>query len=314
MRHAATQSAAGTQRHVIIVASVSPASTASAPSRLIRADGGQAGGGRAHRSRDYAGASALVELQYRRNDVAFTRGSFRLRGENGGRAPERSSRTAPGAWSLFGDEIDAALSEFDPLTGERHGQKLEEIHIYANSHYVTPRPTLAQAIRHQGRARRNRLEELTNGRKAAGVPSACSSAAPFDLEMMETTGFCKSASRTTPAICPAAVPGEPRHRRYSNTCPENALLIIDESHVTVPQIGGMERGDFAPQIHPRRIRLPPAVLPWTTAPSASKNSKRFRTGQIVYVSATPGPYELDQELRHHRRTNHSPHRPRSTPR
>ena len=255
MRHAATQSLLE-RNDVIIVASVSCiygiGSVETYSRMVVKLEvGGQ------HRSR-YAGARHSSRLQYRRNDVAFTRGSFRLRGENVDVFTLRSSRTAPGAMVLFGEEIES-LEEFDPLTGERTGTHRSEIHIYANSHYVTPRPTLNQAI--VGIKEELQGTASTSWSPTAGCwrPSGLQQRCTFDLEMMETTGSCKSIENYSRYLS-GRKKGEQRHRLYSNTCRKTRLLIIDESHVTVPQIGGMERGDLRAQIHSRRIRLPPAVL------------------------------------------------------
>ena len=178
-------------------------------------------------------ARALVELQYRRNDAAFQRGAFRMRGETVDIFP---SHYEDRAWriTLFGDEIEA-IQEFDPLTGEMTAS-LESVTIYANSHYVTPRPTLAQAIADIKTELKERLAELTAEGKLLEA-ERLQQRTTFDIEMMETTGSCKGIENYSRYLS-GRNPGEPPPTLFEYL-PENALLIVDESHVTVPQIGGM---------------------------------------------------------------------------
>src|SRR5271165_3873395 len=230
MRHAATQ-ALLERNDVIIVASVSCiygiGSVESYARMVVKLEvGGQI-------DRDKL-AKALVDLQYRRNDTAFQRGSFRLRGETVDIWP---SHLEDRAWriSLFGDEVDG-LSEFDPLTGEIAG-KLEQVTVYANSHYVTPRPTLIQAIASIKAELRERLAELTAEGKLLEA-ERLQQRTTFDIEMMETTGSCKGIENYSRYLS-GRNPGEPPPTLFEYL-PEDALLIVDESHVTVPQLGGME--------------------------------------------------------------------------
>jgi excinuclease ABC subunit B len=228
----------------------------------------------------------LVELQYKRNDTAFARGAFRVRGDSVEIFPAHYEDRA---WrlSLFGDEIEA-IHEFDPLTGERTGE-LNSITIYANSHYVTPRPTLQQAakdikadliiqlakFREEGKLlEAQRLEQRTN----------------FDLEMMESTGHCAGIENYSRYLT-GREPGSPPPTLFEYL-PEDALLVVDESHVTVPQIGGMYRGDFKRKstLWEFGFRLPSCV---DNRPLKFEEWEAMRP-QTVYVSATPGPWELEQ--------------------
>ena len=282
MRHAATQSLLE-RNDVIIVASVSCIYGIGSVETYSRMVVKLEVGGRIDRD---TLAKALVELQYRRNDVAFGRGSFRLRGEN---VDVHPAQFEDRAWRivLFGDEIES-LEEFDPLTGERTAT-LREIHIYANSHYVTARPTLTQAIVSIKEELKARLDELVaNGRllEAERLQQRCT----FDLEMMETTGSCKSIENYSRYLS-GRKQGEPPPTLFEYL-PENALLIIDESHVTVPQIGGMERGDYARKsiLAEFGFRLPSCI---DNRPLKFAEWDAFRP-QTVFVSATPGPWEMER--------------------
>ena len=232
-------------------------------------------------------AKALVDLQYRRNDTAFQRGTFRLRGETVDIFP---SHYEDRAWrvTLFGDEIEA-IHEFDPLTGEKTAE-LNEITVYANSHYVTPRPTLTQAIRDIKVELKQRLEELTAEGKLLEV-ERLQQRTTFDIEMMETTGSCKGIENYSRYLT-GRNPGEPPPTLFEYL-PENALLIVDESHVTVPQIGGMYRGDFDAQVDPGGVRLPPAVLRRQPAAEVRGVGDAIRP-LTIFVSATPGPWEMER--------------------
>ncbi len=229
MRHAATQSLLE-RNDVVIVASVSCiygiGSVETYAKMVVKLEIG----GRIDRDRL---AKGLVELQYRRNDAAFQRGTFRLRGETVDIFP---SHYEDRAWrvTLFGDEIEA-IAEFDPLTGEVTA-KLDAITVYANSHYVTPRPTLTQAIRDIKIELKDRLGELTAQGKLLEV-ERLQQRTTFDIEMMETTGSCKGIENYSRYLSGRNA-GEPPPTLFEYL-PENALLIVDESHVTVPQIGGM---------------------------------------------------------------------------
>ena len=282
MRHAATQ-ALLERNDVIIVASVSCIYGIGSVETYSRMVVKLEVGGKI--DRDTLG-KALVELQYRRNDVAFQRGSFRMRGENVDVYPAQFEDRA---WRvvLFGDEIES-LEEFDPLTGERTGT-LNEIHVYANSHYVTPRPTLNQAIVGIKDELKHRLDELVaNGRllEAERLQQRCT----FDLEMMETTGSCKSIENYSRYLS-GRKSGEPPPTLFEYL-PENALLIVDESHVTVPQIGGMERGDYARKsvLSEFGFRLPSCI---DNRPLKFAEWEALRP-QTIFVSATPGPWEMER--------------------
>src|SRR6201996_114054 len=234
MRHAATQALLN-RNDVIVVASVSciyGIGSVETYSKMVAKL--EVGG---HVDRDRL-AKALVDLQYRRNDTAFSRGSFRLRGEIVDIFP---SHYEDRAWrvALFGDEIES-VHEFDPLTGEKTAD-LKEVTVYANSHYVTPRPTLAQAIRDIKIELKERLAELNTEGKLLEM-QRLEQRTTFDIEMIETTGSGKSIENYSRYLT-GRKEGEPPPTLFEYL-PENALLIVDESHVTVPQIGGMFRGDF----------------------------------------------------------------------
>jgi excinuclease ABC subunit B len=282
MRHAATQ-ALLERSDVIIVASVSCiygiGSVETYSKMVVRLEtGGQI-------DRDTL-AKALVDLQYRRNDVAFARGSFRLRGEVVDIFP---SQYEDRAWrvTLFGDEIEK-ISEFDPLTGEQTAL-LENISIYANSHYVTPRPTLNQAVARIKRELKARLDEFVAAGKLLEA-ERLQQRTTFDIEMMETTGACKGIENYSRYLS-GREPGEPPPTLFEYL-PENALLVVDESHVTVPQIGGMFKGDFSRKsiLSDYGFRLPSCI---DNRPLKFEEWEAFRP-QTVFVSATPGPWEMER--------------------
>ena len=196
----------------------------------------------------------FVELQYRRNDHNFARGAFRVRGDTIELFPAHYEDRA---WrlSLFGDEIEA-IHEIDPLTGEKTAA-LQSIKIYANSHYVTPRPTLLQAIEQIKRDLKLRLDELHSGGKLLGGAAARTA---HHLRSRNDRGDRQlRRHRELFALSDRAQPGEPPPT-FFEYMPRDALVFVDESHVTVPQLGGMFRGDWMRKIDPRRIRLPAAVL------------------------------------------------------
>ncbi|MEE8334553.1 MAG: DEAD/DEAH box helicase family protein, partial [Alphaproteobacteria bacterium] len=235
MRHAATR-ALLERRDVIIVASVSCiygiGSVETYSEMTLRLKTGESA------QRDQL-LRRFVELQYRRNDQNFTRGAFRVRGDLVEIFPAHYEASA---WriSLFGDEIES-IHEFDPLTGEKTGQ-LDNITVYPNSHYVTPKPTVRQAIKGIKEELRTRLDEL-NAQNKLLEAQRLEQRTIFDLEMLETTGFCSGIENYSRYLTGRA-PGEPPPTLFEYL-PEDALLIVDESHVTVPQLGGMYRGDFA---------------------------------------------------------------------
>jgi excinuclease ABC subunit B len=226
----------------------------------------------------------LVAQQYKRNEMGFVRGTFRLRGDSLELWP---SHYEDSAWriSFFGDEIEA-ITEFDPLTGNRIAS-LESIKVYANSHYVTPGPTLMQAthairhelterlkeLNHEGRLiESQRLEQRTN----------------FDLEMIAATGSCAGIENYSRFLT-GRLPGEPPPTLFEYL-PENAMLFVDESHVTVPQIGGMSRGDRVRKVTLAEygFRLPSCI---DNRPLKFEEWEAMRP-QTVHVSATPGPWEM----------------------
>jgi len=282
MRHSATQSLLE-RNDVVIVASVSCIYGIGSVETYGRMVVKLEAGGRIDRD---TLARALVELQYRRNDVSFSRGNFRLRGDSVDIWP---SHLEDRAWriSLFGDEVEK-ISEFDPLTGEIN-KALDQAHIYANSHYVTPRPTLQQAIKDIKVELQNRLAQFTAEGKlleAERLQQRCT----FDIEMMETTGSCKSIENYSRYLSGRS-PGEPPPTLFEYL-PENALLIVDESHVTVPQIGGMARGDAARKgiLSEFGFRLPSCL---DNRPLRFEEWENFRP-QTIFVSATPGPWEMER--------------------
>jgi excinuclease ABC subunit B len=282
MRHAATQ-ALLERNDVIIVASVSCiygiGSVETYAKMVVKLEVGGA------IDRDKL-AKGLVDLQYRRNDAAFARGTFRLRGEIVDIYP---SHYEDRAWrvSLFGDEIEA-IHEFDPLTGEKTAQ-LDAITVYANSHYVTPRPTLAQAITDIKIELKQRLAELTAQGKLLEI-ERLTQRTTFDIEMMETTGSCKGIENYSRYLS-GRNPGEPPPTLFEYL-PENALLVVDESHVTVPQIGGMYKGDFNRKsvLADFGFRLPSCI---DNRPLKFEEWERFRP-LTVFTSATPGPWEMER--------------------
>ena len=282
MRHAATQSLLE-RNDVVIVASVSCIYGIGSVETYSRMVVKLEVGGKIARE---ALTKALVEMQYRRNDAAFQRGTFRVRGENVDIFP---SHYEDQAWrvTLFGDEIES-IDEFDPLTGERT-TKLSEISIYANSHYVTPRPTLNQATIGIKQELKLRLDGLVAEGKLLEA-ERLQQRTTFDLEMMETTGSCKGIENYSRYLS-GRNPGEPPPTLFEYL-PENALLIVDESHVTVPQIGGMERGDFARKsiLSEFGFRLPSCI---DNRPLKFEEWQSFRP-QTLFVSATPGPWEMER--------------------
>jgi excinuclease ABC subunit B len=228
----------------------------------------------------------FVELQYRRNDTAFMRGVFRVRGDTIEIFPAHYEDRA---WriSLFGDEVEA-IHEFDPLTGEKTAA-LESVRIYANSHYVTPRPTLLQAIVGIKQELKERLEWL-NARGKLLEAQRLEQRTVFDLEMIEATGACAGIENYSRFLSGRQA-GEPPPTLFEYL-PDNALLFVDESHVTVPQLGGMFKGDYARKstLAEYGFRLPSCT---DNRPLKFEEWEGMRP-QTVYVSATPGPWELEQ--------------------
>ncbi len=282
MRHSATQ-ALLERNDVVIVASVSCIYGIGSVETYSRMVVKLERGGRIDRD---ALVKGLVEQQYRRNDAFFARGTFRVRGESVDIWP---SHLDDRAWrvSLFGDEIDG-IREFDPLTGEITGE-MERIAIYANSHYVTPRPTLTQAIAQIKVELKERLAQLEAEGKLL-ERQRLEQRTIFDIEMMETTGSCKGIENYSRYLT-GRNPGEPPPTLFEYL-PENAVLIVDESHVTVPQIGGMYRGDYARKsiLSEFGFRLPSCT---DNRPLKFEEWDAYRP-QTVFVSATPGPWEMER--------------------
>jgi excinuclease ABC subunit B len=228
----------------------------------------------------------LVALQYRRNDNAFARGNFRVRGDNLEIFPSHYEDTA---WrvSFFGDEIEEIV-EFDPLTGKKAAH-LDSIKVYANSHYVTPGPTLKQAmeaIRHELAERLKELQAEGRLLEAQRLEQRTN----FDLEMIAATGSCAGIENYSRFLT-GRLPGEPPPTLFEYL-PDNALLFIDESHQTVPQIGAMARGD-----HRRKITL--AEYGFRLPSCIDNRPLRFNEWdamrpQTTFVSATPGPWEMNE--------------------
>ena len=228
----------------------------------------------------------LTELQYKRNDMNFVRGTFRVRGDNIELFP---AHLEDRAWriSLFGNEIEE-IWEFDPLTGEKTNS-LEKITIFANSHYVTPRPTLQQAVKLIASELQQRLVEFNVANKLLEA-QRIEQRTQFDIEMIEATGSCNGIENYSRYLS-GRKQGEPPPTLFEYL-PENALLIIDESHVTIPQIGAMYKGDFARKstLADYGFRLPSCL---DNRPLKFEEWESFRP-QTIFVSATPGKWELEQ--------------------
>ena len=228
----------------------------------------------------------LTELQYRRNDTNFVRGAFRVRGDSVELFP---AHLEDSAWriSLFGDEIEA-IFEFDPLTGSKNAV-LDSITIFANSHYVTPRPTLQQACKQIKQELKGRIAEFTANNQLLEA-QRIEQRTQFDVEMIEATGACAGIENYSRYLSGRG-PGEPPPTLFEYL-PENALLIIDESHVTVPQLGAMYKGDFARKstLSNYGFRLPSCL---DNRPLKFEEWEGFRP-QTIFVSATPGKWELER--------------------
>ncbi len=228
----------------------------------------------------------LVALQYKRSGGDFSRGVFRVRGDTIELFPAHYEDRA---WRIgfFGDEVES-IAEFDPLTGKKT-QDLEFVKVYANSHYVTPRPTLIQSIQGIKTELKQRLEELyAQGRLLEA--QRLEQRTLFDIEMLEATGSCQGIENYSRYLT-GRRPGEPPPTLFEYL-PDNALVFIDESHVTVPQIGGMYRGDFRRKatLAEYGFRLPSCM---DNRPMRFEEWEAMRP-QTVHVSATPGKWEMEQ--------------------
>jgi len=282
MRHAATR-ALLERDDVIIVASVSciygigSVETYGAMTQDLKAE---------HEYNQRQVMADLVAQQYRRNDQAFQRGSFRVRGDVLEVFP---AHLEDRAWrlSFFGDELESIV-EFDPLTGERTGS-FEQIRIYANSHYVTPKPTMQQALISIKKELRQRLDQLVDDGKLLEA-QRLEQRTNFDLEMLEATGVCNGIENYSRYLTGRA-PGEPPPTLFE-FIPDHAIVFADESHVSIPQIGGMYRGDHRRKftLAEHGFRLPSCM---DNRPLKFEEWDAMRP-QSVYVSATPSNWELEQ--------------------
>lgn len=228
----------------------------------------------------------LVALQYKRNDAAFARGNFRVRGDNLEIFP---SHYEDNAWriSFFGDDIEEIV-EFDPLTGKK-AASLDYVKVFPNSHHVTPGPTLKQAMEAIKHELSERLKELTEAGRLLEA-QRLEQRTNFDLEMIAATGACAGIENYSRFLT-GRLPGEPPPTLFEYL-PDNALLFVDESHQTVPQIGAMARGD-----HRRKVTL--AEYGFRLPSCIDNRPLRFNEWdamrpQTVSVSATPGGWEMEQ--------------------
>ncbi|MGH7110429.1 MAG: excinuclease ABC subunit UvrB [Stellaceae bacterium] len=282
MRHAATR-AILERRDVVVVASVSCIYGIGSAETYSQMTLSLAQGDRIDRRHLLA---HLVELQYRRNDNNFLRGAFRVRGDTIEIFPAHYEDRA---WrlSLFGDQIEA-IHEIDPLTGEKVAA-LQAIKVYANSHYVTPRPTLLQAIEEIKRDLKLRLDELHRDGKLLEA-QRLEQRTTFDVEMIEATGSCAGIENYSRYLT-GRQPGEPPPT-FFEYMPRDALVFIDESHVTIPQLGGMFGGDWTRKstLAEYGFRLPSCT---DNRPLKFSEWETLR-GPTVFVSATPGRWELER--------------------
>ncbi|MCE5974264.1 excinuclease ABC subunit UvrB [Sinirhodobacter sp. WL0062] len=230
--------------------------------------------------------SDLVAQQYKRLDAAFQRGSFRVKGDTVDLWP---AHLEDRAWrfSFFGEELESII-EFDPLTGQKT-DNFKQIRIYANSHYVTPRPTLQQAIKHIKVELAQRLKQFNDEGKLLEA-QRLEQRTNFDLEMLEATGVCNGIENYSRYLTGRA-PGEPPPTLFE-FIPDNAIVFADESHVTVPQIGGMYRGDYRRKftLAEHGFRLPSCM---DNRPLKFEEWDAMRP-QSVFVSATPAAWEMEQ--------------------
>ena len=228
----------------------------------------------------------LIAQQYKRNDQAFQRGTFRVRGDSLEIWPAHLDDRA---WrlSFFGEELETIV-EFDPLTGEKT-DKFERIRIYANSHYVTPRPTMQQAVIKIKKELRVRLDQLVGDGKLLEA-QRLEQRTNFDLEMLEATGVCNGIENYSRYLTGRA-PGEPPPTLFE-FIPDNAIVFADESHVSVPQIGGMYKGDYRRKFNlaEHGFRLPSCM---DNRPLKFEEWDAMRP-QSVFVSATPAAWEIEQ--------------------
>ncbi|MBP9999199.1 MAG: excinuclease ABC subunit UvrB [Proteobacteria bacterium] len=282
MRHSATR-AMLEERDVIVVSSVSAIYGMGSPEqyssmRLPLNVGDKIGVGDVIRS--------LVDIQYKRNDVAPARGDFRVRGDVLDLFP---SHTADTGWkiSFWGDEIEE-IWDFDTLTGAKL-HKLDRVVVYPNTHYATPMPSVLQAIENIRRDLDERLRYFHDNMKYV-EEQRLRERVNFDIEMMETTGTCRGIENYSRYLS-GRLPGQPPPTLFEYL-PRDAVLFIDESHVTVPQIGAMSRGDRARKenLSHYGFRLPACV---DNRPLTFEEWDALRP-QTIFVSATPAQWELEQ--------------------
>lgn len=282
MRHSATR-AMLEERDVIVVSSVSSIYGIGSPEqysemKLVLNTGDKISEKDVMRS--------LVDIQYKRNDIGFTRGDFRMRGDTLDIFPSHSQDRA---WKLsfFGDEIDE-IWEFDVLTGGKL-HKLDRIVIYPNTHYATPMPSVLQAI---GEIRKDLVERLNFFHESMKYveEQRLRERVNFDIEMMESTGTCRGIENYSRYLT-GRLPGQPPPTLFEYL-PKDAILFVDESHVSVPQIGAMSRGDRARKetLSEYGFRLPSCV---DNRPLTFEEWDMLRP-QTIFVSATPAQWELEQ--------------------
>jgi excinuclease ABC subunit B len=282
MRHSATR-AILERRDVVVVASVSCIYGIGSVETYSQMTETVTVGERVNRNRLLA---HFVEMQYRRNDHSFVRGTFRVRGDTIEIFPAHYEDRA---WrvSMFGDEVEG-IHEIDPLTGEKLAT-LQSIKVYANSHYVTPRPTLLQAIEQIKRDLKIRLDELHSAGRLLEA-QRLEQRTTFDVEMIEATGSCAGIENYSRYLTGRA-PGEPPPTFFEYMS-RDALVIVDECHVTVPQLGGMFGGDWTRKttLAEYGFRLPSCT---DNRPLKFEEWDTLR-GQTVFVSATPGRWEMER--------------------
>jgi excinuclease ABC subunit B len=242
-----------------------------------------------HSGQDYDQRQVMADLiaqQYRRNDQAFARGCFRVRGDSLELWP---AHLEDRAWrlSFFGEELET-IAEFDPLTGEKT-DTFDRIRIYANSHYVTPRPTMQQAIKGIKAELVKQLAKMEGEGKLLEA-QRLEQRTKFDLEMLEATGVCNGIENYSRYLTGRA-PGEPPPTLFE-FIPDHAIVFADESHVSVPQIGAMYKGDYRRKftLAEHGFRLPSCM---DNRPLKFEEWDAMRP-QSVFVSATPADWELNQ--------------------
>ena len=228
----------------------------------------------------------LITLQYKRNDIAFERGTFRVRGDTVELFPSHMEDTA-WRFSLFGDELED-ITGFDPLTGEKF-DKLDGVRIYANSHYITPGPTMQQAVKQIKEDLKHQVKLFESQGKLLEA-QRLEQRTQFDVEMMEATGTCQGIENYSRYLTGRA-PGQPPPTLIEYL-PNDALMFLDESHVMVPQLRAMYNGDLKRKstLVDYGFRLPAAV---DNRPLKFEEWNAFRP-QTIYVSATPSEWEVEQ--------------------